>query len=197
MNKDTLNEASFAADLEQALQVLRSGGVIVYPTDTIWGIGGDATDPAVVERIFEIKNRPAEKAMIILVADERDILQYVANPDPSVFELLERSEKPTTVIYNDAIGLAENLTGKDGTVAIRVCKDDFCRQLIKRFRKPLVSTSANISGMPSPALFRDIDQKILGQADYIVQYRQQDTTLSAPSSVIRLNKDGSVTVIRE
>jgi len=197
MNKDTLNEASFVADLEQALQVLRSGGVIVYPTDTIWGIGGDATDPAVVERIFEIKNRPAEKAMIILVADERDILQYVANPDPSVFELLERSEKPTTVIYNDAIGLAENLTGKDGTVAIRVCKDDFCRQLIKRFRKPLVSTSANISGMPSPALFRDIDQKILGQADYIVQYRQQDTTLSAPSSVIRLNKDGSVTVIRE
>jgi L-threonylcarbamoyladenylate synthase len=186
----------FNRDIEECVKVLQAGGIIIYPTDTVWGIGCDATSSEAVNRIYAIKKRTLEKAMIVLVADERDILQYVASPDLRVFDYLAEIKKPTTVIYEGAIGLADNLTGSDGTVAIRICHDIFCRNLIKRFRKPLVSTSANLSGNSSPSSFHDISKEILDKADYVVKYRQEDETTSEPSALIRWHQDGSHTVIR-
>jgi L-threonylcarbamoyladenylate synthase len=186
----------FQNDITQCLQVLNSGGTILYPTDTIWGIGCDATNAQAVERIFTIKQRPQEKSMIILLADERDVLQYVTNPDLRVFDYLQSTQKPTTVVYEGAIGLADNVISSDGSIAIRLVDDPFCRHLIKRFRKPLVSTSANISGEPAPASFRNISEHIKQSVDYIVQYRQSDDTPARASSVIKWNKDGTPTIIR-
>ena len=187
---------SFEKDIEQCIQVLKNGGLILYPTDTVWGIGCDATNAEAVQKIYALKKRSDQKAMIVLVAEERDILQYTASPDMLVFDYLQQVQKPTTVIYENAIGLADNLTGNDGSIAIRICQDIFCRHLLKRFRKPLVSTSANISGEPVAAIFSDIAEEIKRGADYIVQYRQDDTTIAAPSAIIKWNNDGSVTVIR-
>ncbi|MGB8191289.1 MAG: L-threonylcarbamoyladenylate synthase [Chitinophagaceae bacterium] len=186
----------FQNDIEQCLKILNTGGTILYPTDTIWGIGCDATNPDAVEKIYNIKRRPSHKNMIILLADERDILQYVTAPDLRVFDYLQSTKKPTTVIYHGAIGLAPGLIAEDGTIAIRLVQDTFCRHLIKRFRKPLVSTSANISGEPAPASFRDIAEHIRQSVDYVVQYRQDDDAPAQSSSIIKWNKDGSATVIR-
>ncbi len=186
----------FQQDIEQCLAVLKNGGLILYPTDTIWGIGCDATNPAAVEKVFALKKRPDEKAMIVLVADERDVLQYVASPDLSLFDYLQQQPKPTTVIYNGAIGLADNLIAKDGSVAIRICNETFCKHLIKRFRKPIVSTSANISGQPSAKLFAEITEEIKNGVDYIVKYRQEDETIAEPSSLIKW-ENGKVDVIRK
>ena len=159
-------------DLEQALVALQAGGLIVYPTDTIWGIGCDATDEAAVARVYAIKQRAAVKSLIVLMADERDILKYTSQPDLRVFDFLHTVSKPTTVIYEGAIGLAANLIGDDGTVAIRLVDEPFCRHLIKRFRKPIVSTSANLSGDVAPAFFEEIVPRILAGVDYTVQYRR-------------------------
>lgn len=189
-------QENFDSDIEECLRVLKHGGVILYPTDTVWGIGCDATDAQAVEKIFRLKNRPDHKAMIVLVAEERDVLQYVASPDMRVFDYLQRSGRPTTVIYEGAIGLAGNLTGDDGSIAIRICRDRFCRHLLKRFRKPLVSTSANVSGQPAPGGFAAITDRIKQGVDYIVNYRQDDTTVAQPSSIIKWNRDGSVITIR-
>ena len=185
----------FEKDIENCLQVLNSGGLILYPTDTVWGIGCDATNEKAVEKVYKLKRRPDEKAMIVLVADERDVLQYVASPDLAVFDYLQEAKKPTTVIYEDAIGLADNLVGKDGSIAIRICNEQFCKHLIKRFRKPIVSTSANISGEPAAKIFTDINEQIKSGVDYVVTYRQDDKTIAAPSSVIKWN-NGHLEVIR-
>ena len=187
----------FNNDIDECLRILQAGGIILYPTDTVWGLGCDATNEAAVEKLYAIKQRPSEKAMIVLVADERDVLQYVSSPDLRVFDYLNEINRPTTVIYEGAIGLASNLTGEDGTIAIRICHDIFCRHLIKRFRKPLVSTSANLSGSPAPKTFSDISKDLLKMADYVVKYRQDDEFSTLPSAVIKWNKDGSHTVIRE
>jgi L-threonylcarbamoyladenylate synthase len=189
-------QEKFENDIVQSLKVLQEGGLILYPTDTIWGIGCDPTSAAAVERIFQLKQRHNKKAMIVLVADERDVLQYVANPDLRVFDYLNETTKPTTVIYEGVIGLANNLTGDDGTVAMRICHDIFCRHLIKRFRKPIVSTSANISGDPSPATFADIPESIKKGVDYVVDYRRDDLEPSQASAIIKWNKDGTATVLR-
>lgn len=186
----------FDTDIEECLKVLRRGGLILYPTDTVWGIGCDATNAAAVEQVFRLKKRSDQKAMIVLVAEERDILHYVANPDLHVFDYLQQTQHPTTVIYEGAIGLAGNLTGADGSIAIRICRDTFCRHLLKRLRKPLVSTSANLSGEPSPGIFAAISAPVKNGVDYIVRYRQDDTTVAAPSSVIKWNRDGTVMIIR-
>jgi L-threonylcarbamoyladenylate synthase len=183
-------------DIDQCLRVLSQGGIILYPTDTIWGLGCDATNEQAIEKIYSIKKRPPAKNLIILLADERDILQYVASPDLRVFDYLQNTQKPTTVIYEDAIGLADNLVPEDQTIAIRLVNDPFCRHLIKRFRKPLVSTSANISGEPSPASFKDIAEEIKQSVDYIVQHRQNDDTPAQASAVVKWNKDGTITTIR-
>ena len=186
---------NFEKDIEQSLKVLHDGGLILYPTDTVWGIGCDATNEKAVEKVYRLKKRSDEKAMIVLLADERDVLKYVASPDLSVFDYLEGATKPTTVIYDDAIGLAENLVGQDGSIAIRICDEPFCKHLLKRFRKPVVSTSANISGQPAARLFTDISTEIKAGVDYLVNYRQDDTTVAAPSSVIRW-QNGKVQVLR-
>ncbi|MBW8683267.1 L-threonylcarbamoyladenylate synthase [Chitinophaga rhizophila] len=186
----------FENDVTASLQVLRSGGLILYPTDTIWGIGCDATDEEAVKKVFALKQRPEAKSLVILLADVKDLLKYVAHPSPDIADVLAGFDRPTTVIYEGALDLAPNVINSDGTVAIRIVKDTFCRHLIKRLRKPLVSTSANISGQPSPATFADVSMAIRNGVDHVVGYRQDDTTPAQASRIIRLRKDGSIEVIR-
>ena len=187
---------NFQEDIEQCIIALRNGGIILYPTDTIWGIGCDATNPDAIQRIFALKKRSDEKSMIVLVSDERDILKYTSGPDLRIFDFLKSVQKPTTIIYEGAIGVAANLIHNDGTVALRLVKEAFCKNLIKRFRKPVVSTSANISGQPSPKFFSEISQDIKNKVDYIVRYRQDDKTPRQPSSIIKWNNDGTTTLVR-
>jgi L-threonylcarbamoyladenylate synthase len=186
----------FQNDIDQCLPVLEQGGIILYPTDTVWGIGCDATNANAVEKIYRLKQRPDEKAMIVLVASEKEVLKYASTPDLRVFEHLLDVEKPTTVIYEGAIGLASNLPADDGTIAIRICNDTFCKHLIKRFRNPIVATSANISGQPVARTFSEIRDEIKEGVDYIVKYRQEDETIAEPSRVIRWNKDGTMVIVR-
>ncbi|MFN8254019.1 MAG: L-threonylcarbamoyladenylate synthase [Ferruginibacter sp.] len=188
---------SFENDIQQCVAVLQNGGLILYPTDTIWGIGCDATNEEAVAKIYALKQRPDEKSMLVLVADERQLNQYITLPHPEISEYLQTVTKPTTVIYEGAVNLAGNLINKtDGSIGIRIVKDDFCKQLIKRFRKPIVSTSANTSGQPSPRFYASIADDIKQGVDYIVQHRQEETTAAAPSSIIKRNADGSVHIIR-
>ncbi len=186
----------FNNDIEPCLEKLQQGGLILYPTDTVWGIGCDATNAEAVARIYALKKRADHKAMIVLVADERDILRYVTQPKLKIFDYIKGVQRPTTVIYEGAIELAENLLAADGSVGIRICEDEFCKHLIKRFRKPLVSTSANLSGYPAPQCFKDIEPIIKDGVDYVVNYRQDDTEFRKPSSVIKWEKDGSLSIIR-
>ena len=187
---------NFEEDIERCLKVLKAGGLILYPTDTVWGIGCDATNDKAVEKTYKLKKRSDEKAMIVLVAGERDIMQHVAAPDLLLFDYLQKATKPTTVVYDGALGFADNLVGNDGSIAIRICNDEFCRNLLKRFRKPIVSTSANISGMPAPKIFSEISGEIKNGVDYIVNYRQDDAIPAQPSSLIKWNS-GNVIVLRE
>jgi L-threonylcarbamoyladenylate synthase len=187
---------NFDLDIEGSLRALNKGGLILYPTDTVWGIGCDATNAAAVAKIYELKKRIDGKSMIVLLADEKDIIKYVTQPDPKIYDYIKGIHKPTTFIYEGGIGLAENMIQEDGTVAIRITTDPFCRQLLKRFGKPLVSTSANISGYPPPAIFEDIDIEIKSGVDYIVQHRQDDLTEATPSAIVKWNADGSLTIIR-
>ena len=187
---------NFDTDIEEALKILQSGGLILYPTDTVWGIGCDATNAAAVAKIYALKKRSDEKSMIVLLADENEILKYVAQPYPKIFDYIKGIHKPTTFIYEGGINLAKNMIQADGTIAIRLTIDLFCKQLIKVFGKPLVSTSANISGYPAPALFEDIDSEIKNGVDYIVQHRQDDLTAAIPSAIVKLNADGSLSIIR-
>ena len=180
-----MTKSFFDTEVENALAVLRSGGIILYPTDTVWGIGCDATNEEAVQKIFELKKRADSKSMIVLVAEEKDILQYVAALDMSVFNFIKEQQRPTTVIYESAIGLAENLIAADGSLAIRIVQDEFCRHLVKRLRKPIVSTSANISGAPTPADFSSISEEIKRGVDHVVQWRQDDKQASLPSQIIK------------
>jgi len=186
----------FDTEVEAALNALRNGDVILYPTDTIWGLGCDATNAIAIKKIYSIKERADSKSLIILVADERQILQYVAAPDLSVFDFIEKQNRPTTIIFENAINLPDSLIAQDGSIAIRIVQDEFCRHLIKRLRKPIVSTSANISGQSSPQTFNDIVEKIKSSVDHIVQWRQHDQTPAIPSQIIKWNNDGSYVIIR-
>lgn len=186
----------FSNDIEQCLKVLRSGGTILYPTDTVWGLGCDATDAAAVEKIIAIKHRPPQKSFVVLVADEQDILRYTASPDLAVFDYLEKTSKPTTVIYDHALGLAENVIADDGSVAIRIVRDPFCRQLIHRLKKPLLSTSANISGQPAPGTYDEISPEIHQNVDFVVEHRRENKGPASPSSIIRWHGNGKFTIVR-
>jgi L-threonylcarbamoyladenylate synthase len=150
---------AFKKDIAQCLKVLQEGGIILYPTDTVWGIGCDATNEKAVAKVYALKKRPDEKSMIVLVAGERDVLQYVASPDLQVFDYLEQTAKPTTVIYEGAIGLADNLVAADGSIAIRICREEFCRHLLKRFRKPLVSHLPIYPALPHLPYFPALRKK--------------------------------------
>lgn len=187
---------NFEYDIEKSLEVLRTGGTILYPTDTVWGIGCDATNAEAVGKIFEIKKRPASSSMIVLLADEKDLLKHVAGIDLEVFDYLQTVTKPTTVIYSGAIGLADNVVNKDGSIGIRLVKDEFCKHLIKRFRKPIVSTSANISGQLTPATFSEIDDHIKTHVDYVVQHRQHENIPAAASAIVKWNGIDNITIIR-
>lgn len=191
-----MENSFFEKQVEKALEVLRNGGVILYPTDTIWGIGCDATNAEAVKRIYRIKDREDSKSLIILAAEERDVLHYVAGPDLAVFDFIEEQTRPTTIIFEHAIGLPDNLVAEDGSIAIRIARDEFCRHLIKRLRKPIVSTSANISGRPSPKNFSEVSPEIKNAVDHVVEWRQQDTSIAQPSQIIKWNNDGSHVVIR-
>jgi L-threonylcarbamoyladenylate synthase len=186
----------FTTEVENTLSALRRGDVILYPTDTIWGLGCDATLEKAVQKIYRIKQRDDSKSLIILVAEERDILQYVAAPDLAVFDFLQVQERPTTVIFEGAINLPDNLIAEDGSIAIRIVQDEFCRHLIKRLRKPIVSTSANISGEPSPRFFEEISSAVKRQVDHVVSWRQEDNTPSLPSQIVRW-RDGEVEYVRK
>jgi L-threonylcarbamoyladenylate synthase len=184
-------------DVENCLEVLKQGGIILYPTDTVWGLGCDGTNAAAVEKIYRLKQRPGNKGMVLLLADERDVLRYVTQLDLQVFDYLKTVQKPTTIIYQGVIGIAENIVGSDGSVAIRVVKEEFCKHLVKRFRKPVVSTSANLSGQPTPRLFNEKSAEIRNGVDYVVKYRQDDTVYREPSAIVKWNADGTVSVIRK
>ena len=186
----------FKNDIENCLLQLQNGGTILYPTDTIWGIGCDATNEDAVAKIYQLKQRNESKSMIILVAEESDILNYTKQPSLKIYDYIKGIHKPTTVIYNDAINLAKNLINADGSIGIRIVKDDFCKDLIKAFGKPIVSTSSNISGYPPPQFFYDIDILIKNGVDYIVTHRQEDEVPGIPSTVIKMNEDGSYNVLR-
>lgn len=187
----------FEEDLQRSVETLRDGGVILYPTDTIWGLGCDATNEAAVRKIFDIKKRPDSKSVIILMAGEKDILKYIASPDLAVFSFLEEQQRPTTVIFPGALGLAPGVIAEDGSVAVRLVKDDFCRHLIKRLGRPLVSTSANISGQPAPANFSEVSNEVKENASYIVRWRQDDESKAQPSRIIRWIGNGDYTIIRD
>ena len=182
----------FHDDIINALDILRKGGTILYPTDTIWGIGCDATNPNAVKKVYEIKQREDSKSMLVLLENPNLILSYIDEIPEVAWDLIEFSEKPTTIIYDKAKNLPLNLIACDGSIGIRITKEAFTQQLISRFRKPIVSTSANISGQPSPNNFSDVSDEIKSKVDYIVGYRQNEKSNPAPSSIIKLGHSGLI-----
>ncbi|MGM9841159.1 MAG: L-threonylcarbamoyladenylate synthase [Candidatus Limisoma sp.] len=183
-------------DLKEAIKILKSGGVILYPTDTIWGIGCDATNEAAVARVYDIKQRAESKAMLVLLDDENRLERYVDDVPEVAYNLIEVAVKPLTIIYDRARNLAKNLLADDGSVGIRITRETFSSRLCRGLRRPIVSTSANISGQPSPTTFDQISDEIKNAVDYVVKYRQDDRTPSAPSSVIKLGSDGCFKILR-
>lgn len=185
------------ADIEQALEVLKKGGTILYPTDTIWGIGCDATNEEAVAKVYEIKKRSDSKSMLILVDSIARLYSYINIVPDVAHDLIELSDKPLTIIYPGARNLALNLISDDGSVGIRVVNDEFCKKLIERFKKPIVSTSANISEKGSPRNFSEISDVIKKSVDYVVQWRQDDRNMGKPSGIIKLGVKNEIKIIRE
>ena len=187
----------FTEDIKEACRIMNEGGVILYPTDTIWGIGCDATNPEAVHKVYEIKKRIDSKALIVLVDSSVKVDFYVSDVPQVAWDLIDLTDKPLTIIYDGARNMATNLLAEDGSVGIRVTNEQFSRQLCQRFRKAIVSTSANISGQPSPANFSEISEEIKSAVDYIVKFKQDDLSPAKPSSIIKLGKGGVIKVIRE
>lgn len=187
---------SFEQDIKSCVETIDKGGIILYPTDTIWGLGCDALNEKAVNKIFEIKQRPANKSLIVLLAEAKDILQYVAAPPPDIIDIIENFERPTTVIYKGALGFPDNVIAEDGSIAIRVTDDSFCRPLIKRIKRPLISTSANISGQAYAPFFENISPLIKNGVDHIVHYRREDKTVHPPSRIIKISDEGEIEIIR-
>ena len=183
-------------DIKKACEVLSAGGIILYPTDTIWGIGCDATTEKAVQRVYELKRRSDNKAMLVLLDSDAKLDRYVSDVPDIAWDLIRLADKPLTIIYSNAKNLAPNLLAEDGSVGIRVTNEEFSQKLCERFRRPLVSTSANVSGEPSPANFGEISETIKKGVDYIVGYRQEDKTPAEPSHIIKLGAGGLVRVIR-
>ncbi len=184
-------------DLLRAIEVLKAGGVILYPTDTVWGIGCDATNAEAVQRIYEIKRRAEQKAMLVLLENVSRLEAYVEIVPDMAWDLVDLSVKPLTIIYPKARNLAANLIGEDGSIGIRVTKEKFSEALCQRLRKPLVSTSANVSGERAAAMYCEISEEIKEAVDYIVEYRREEMGKAQPSSIIKLGVNNEVTVIRE
>jgi len=200
-------------DLQQALQVLRSGGIIVYPTDTVWGIGCDATNVEAVKRIYALKQREDSKSMLVLLDSAAKLNYYVDVPeaaemllgvqntdrfaDGAQTDLQDEATKPMTIIYPNARHLAQNLIAEDGSIGIRITSEPFSQALCAQLKRPIVSTSANISGHPSARFFHEIEQAILEGADYVCLFRREDETPHQPSTIIKINADNSFKIIRQ
>lgn len=184
-------------DLNEALAILKQGGVILYPTDTIWALGCMATHTEAVSRIYKIKQRVDSKAMLVLVGNTSQLSRHVEELPDIAFDLIEYSDRPLTIIYDGARGISPALLAEDGSIGIRVTQESFSKALCERLQAPIVSTSANVSGMPSPACFREIDPQLIVAVDYVVAYRQDDHTKATPSGIIKLGKGGLIKVIRE
>lgn len=188
---------TFEEDIKESLNSLRKGEIILYPTDTIWGLGCDPTNESAVNSIFKLKSRNENKSLIILADGISMIERYVKDVPEIAYELTEVSDAPLTIIYPGGKNLASGVCSEDGSIGIRICKDDFCSELISRFRKPIVSTSANFSGRPSPGNFSDIDTNLFEKVGYIIKHRQDDRSKYSASPVIKINKDGSFIIIRK
>ncbi len=184
-------------ELKKTLDVLHKGGTILYPTDTVWGLGCDARNKEAVAKIFKIKQRAEYKSMVVLVCDEKMLNRYVKEVPAVAWDLIEAADHPITIIYHDGRGLADSIIAADGSVGIRIVKDDFCRNLIHKFGKPIISTSANISGEPSPASFSDISDFVSSKVDYIVNWRQNETNNTRPSTIIKVNMNGEIKIFRK
>lgn len=186
-------------DLQEALRVLREGGVILYPTDTIWGIGCDATNEAAVARVYEIKQRVDSKAMLVLLDGAGKLQGYVEKVPDTAWMLLEASEgeRPMTIIYPKAKNLAKNLLAEDGSVGIRITEELFSKALCEQLRRPIVSTSANVSGEKTAKTFAEIDPALLKAVDYVCSYRREDTSKKNASSIIKIDEKERITIIRE
>ncbi|MDF2436540.1 MAG: Sua5/YciO/YrdC/YwlC family protein [Bacteroidota bacterium] len=184
-------------EIKNALEVLRKGGTILYPTDTVWGIGCDGRNKEAVAKVFKIKQRAEYKSMVVLVSDHTMLNRYVKEVPEVAWDLLEAADTPLTIIYPDARMLAENVIAADGSVGIRIVKDEFCKTLIHKFGKPLVSTSANISGETAPSSFNDIKIDILNNVDYIVNLRQKEINNTQPSTIIKVAMNGEIKIIRK
>ena len=183
-------------DIRRAIEVMTQGGIILYPTDTIWGLGCDATNPEAVKRIYEIKQRTDAKALISLVDSETKVQFYVKEVPEVAWDVMELSEKPMTVVFDGGRNLAPNLLAEDGSVAIRITKEAFSKELCMRMKRAVVSTSANISGQPAPRCFSEISEEIKKAVDYICTSRQDEPPTQTASSIIKLGAGGEVTIIR-
>lgn len=184
-------------DVNQALEVLKNGGLILYPTDTIWGIGCDATNPDAVEKVFQLKGRAKEKSMIVLLHNENQLASYVTEIPEVAYQLIEYAEKPLTIVYSAAKNIAANAIAEDGSIGIRIVKHPFCQQLLQRFRKPLISTSANLSSEASPKSFDAIAQVLKDGVDYIVKYGQHEISDGKSSQIMKLDPSGKFEFIRK
>lgn len=188
---------SIKDNIDAALKVLKEGGVILYPTDTVWGLGCDATNEKAVDKIFKIKRRADSKSLILLVSDMDMVCRYIKVIPDIAEQLVEVTDTPLTIIYPGAVGLATNVIAQDGTIGMRIPNHEFCAQLLYRFRKPIVSTSANVSGNATPMSFFEIDKEIIKSADFIVDKIFEESSTQKPSSVIKLGIGGEVEIIRK
>lgn len=190
------DRAQQESDIVQCLKTLSAGGLILYPTDTVWGIGCDATNADAVKKVYQLKQRDDSKALIVLIDSADHLDHYVVDVPMIARELIDVAVKPLTIIYEGAYNLAPNVLGDQDSVGIRIPNDEFCHRLCERFGKPIVSTSANVSGHPTAKIFADIDASIVQGVDYAVQYRRDDTSRHQPSNIILLSRDGTFKIIR-
>ena len=188
---------NLSEDIGNCLRVLREGGVILYPTDTVWGLGCDPSNSDAVEKIFSIKKRHESKSLILLADSLAMVQRYIREIPAAAFEIIEVSDKPVTIVYPGAKNLAGAIVSEDGSVGIRITSEKFCSSLIREFRKPIVSTSANISGIPAPSCFQEISDEIIDSVDYVADYRKNDRQKHKPSPVIKIDLNGVISIIRK
>jgi L-threonylcarbamoyladenylate synthase len=191
-----MTRQDFIEDIEWCIQILKSGGTILYPTDTIWGIGCDATNPKAVQKVYTLKQRVESKSLIILVDTFDKVANYVEKVPDVAFDLVNNIDTPVTIIYSGARNLAPNVIAADGTIAIRVVNDEFCQELIGRFGKPIVSSSANVSGAETPLVFNNIAKQIINEVDFTVTINREKVKRTKPSTIIRLHGNGEFLIIR-
>lgn len=183
-------------DIQNSLNTLREGGIILYPTDTVWGIGCDASNPQAIQKIYDLKGRTSSKALITLVSSEVMLERTVINMPEIAWDLIESANRPLTLIYDEVKGIAPNAIAEDGSCGIRLAKDTFCQQLIQRLGKPIISTSANVSGEETPKDFKSISDTILTGVDFVVNYRQNEVISQKSSNIIKLKNNGAIKIIR-